>query len=72
MDAGTADLPGKWERQSDFYGYARRGKIRVAAALELERWDEELGMVGETMTFREVVGAVEKVTKRTLLVKEKL
>lgn len=41
----------------------------MAAALDLERWEEELGMVGSTMSYNEVVGAIEKVTKRKMLVK---
>ena len=42
----------------------------MAAALDLERWEEEMGMAGETMSYNEVVAVIEKVMGRKNLVKE--
>ena len=35
----------------------------MTAALDLERRDEEMGMVGETISYKEVGAAIEKVTE---------
>ncbi|MCJ1435929.1 hypothetical protein MMC27_005305 [Xylographa pallens] len=43
----------------------------VTAALDLEEWEEEMGMVGENVTFNEIVAITEKVTKRRFLIKYK-
>lgn len=68
MKAGTADLPGDGSNKMTFTRTQDIGKF-VAAALDLEKWEEEMGMVGSTMSYNEVVGAIEKVTKRKMLVK---
>ena len=67
--AGTADLPGDGNAKLTFTRLQDVGKF-VAAALELDKWEEEMGMVGSTMSYREVVSAVEKVTKKKMSVKE--
>ena len=69
MKAGTADLPGDGNAKVVFTRTRDVGRF-VAAALSLEHWEEEMGMVGETTTYNEVVAAIEKVTKRKLLVKQ--
>ncbi|CAD6581394.1 MAG: hypothetical protein ASARMPRED_000600 [Alectoria sarmentosa] len=69
MKAGTADLPGDGNTKVTFTRTHDIGKL-VAAALDLERWEDEMGMVGSTMSYKEVVSAIEKVTKRKMLVKE--
>ena len=68
MKAGTADLPGDGNFQIVFTRTRDVGEF-VAAALSLEHWEEETGMVGELTTYNEIVAAVERVTKRKLLVK---
>lgn len=68
MEAGTADLPGDGNAKLTFTRTQDIGKF-VASALELEKWEEEMGMVGSTMSYNEVIGAIEKVTKRKMLVK---
>ena len=67
--AGTADLPGDGNAKLTFTRLQDVGRF-VAAALDLDKWEEEMGMVGSTMSYREVVSAIEKVTKRKMLVKE--
>ena len=68
MKAGTADLPGDGSNKLTFTRTQDVGKF-VAAALDLERWEEEMGMVGSTMSYNEVISAIEMVTKRKMLVK---
>lgn len=63
MKAGTADLPGDGSNRLTFTMTRDIGKL-VAAAMDLERWEEEMGMVGNTMSYNEVVGTIEKATKR--------
>ena len=67
--AGTADLPGDGNTKLTFTRLQDVGTF-VAAALDLDKWEEQMGMVGDTMSYNEVVGAIEKVTKRKMLVKE--
>ena len=67
--AGTADLPGEGNAKLTFTRLQDVGRF-VAAALDLDKWEEEMGMVGSTMSYNEVVRAIEKVTKRKMLVKE--
>ncbi|KAF1809512.1 NAD(P)-binding protein [Eremomyces bilateralis CBS 781.70] len=66
--AGTADMPGRGEERVTFTEIGDVCRF-VAGALELEGWEEEMGMVGETTTWGEVVGKIEKVTGRKVLVK---
>lgn len=66
--AGTADLPGDGNSKLTFTRLQDVGKF-VAAALDLDRWEDEMGMVGSTMSYNEVIDAIEKVTKRKMLVK---
>ena len=67
-NAGTADLPGDGNTKLTFTRLQDVGKF-VAAALDLDKWEEEMGMVGDSMSYNEVVSAIEKVTKRKMLVK---
>lgn len=69
MKAGTADLPGDGNSKVTFTRTQDIGKF-VAAALDLEKWEDEMGMVGSTMSYNEVVTAIEKVTRRKMLRKE--
>lgn len=69
VKAGTADLPGDGNAKLTFTRVEDVGKF-VAAALDLNEWEEEMGMVGSTMSYNEVVGAIEKITQRKMLVKE--
>ena len=69
IKAGTADLPGDGNTKMTFTRVQDVGKF-VAAALDLDKWEEEMGMVGSTMSYSEVIGAIEKVTGRKMLVKE--
>ena len=57
MKAGTADLPGDWNSKLTFTRTQDIEKL-VAAALDLDRWEEEMGMVESTMSYNEVVGAI--------------
>lgn len=66
--AGTADLPGDGNSKLTFTRLQDVGKF-VAAALDLDRWEDEMGMVGSTMSYSEVIDAIEKVTNRKMLVK---
>ena len=66
--AGTADLPGDGNSKLTFTRLQDVGKF-VAAALDLDRWEDEMGMVGSTMSYNEVIDAIEKVTTRKMLVK---
>lgn len=68
MKAGTADLPGDGNGKLKFTRTQDIGRF-VAAALDLEKWEEEMGMVGTTASYNEVIGAIEKVTRRKMLVK---
>ena len=68
MKAGTADLPGDGSSKMTFTRTHDIGEF-VAAALDLPKWEEEMGMVGSTMSYNEVVDAIEKVTRRNMLVK---
>ena len=67
--AGTADLPGDGNTKLTFTRLQDVGTF-VAAALDLDKWEEEMGMVGDTMSYNEVVSAIEKVTKRKMLVNQ--
>ncbi|MCJ1402168.1 hypothetical protein MMC11_005387 [Xylographa trunciseda] len=67
---GNADIPGDGNAKVTMTTMGDVGKF-VTAALDLEKWEEEMGMVGEDLTFNEVVAITEKVTKRKFLVKYK-
>ena len=69
MKAGTADLPGDGNTKLTFTRTQDAGKF-VAAALDLDRWEEEMGMVGDIMSYNEVNDVIEKVTRRKMLAKE--
>ena len=69
MKAGTADLVNEGRGQmvvTDTRDVARF----VWKALELERWPEDMAMRGDVVSFRELVGLLEKVQGRTFLIKE--
>ena len=68
MKAGTADLPGDGTSRLTSTRTQDIGHF-VAAVLNLEKWETQMGMVGSTMSYHEVVGAIEKVTRRKMLVK---
>lgn len=57
MKAETADLPGDWNSKLTLTRTQDIGKL-VAAALDPDRWEEEMGMVESTMSYIEVVGAI--------------
>ncbi len=68
VKAGTADLPGDGEAKATFTESRDVAKF-VAASLDLDKWDEESGMEGSTVSLNEVVKLAEKVTKRKFLIK---
>ncbi|MCJ1471954.1 hypothetical protein MMC13_000596 [Lambiella insularis] len=67
---GNADIPGDGNKKVTFTTMGDVGRF-VTAALDLEKWDEEMGMVGETASFNEVLALAERITKRKFLVKYK-
>ena len=68
INDGTADLPGDGNTKLTFTRLQDVGAF-VAAALDLDKWEEEMGMIGDTMSYNEVISAIEKVTQRKMLVK---
>jgi hypothetical protein len=66
---GTADLPGDG-KQAVVFTDTRDVARFVEAALGLEVWPEELGMRGDLMDWRELVGVFERVQGRKFLVRE--
>ena len=68
MKAGTADLPGNGNAAFTLTRTADIGRF-VAAALELGKREEEIGMVGENTTYNELVGKIERATNRKMLVR---
>lgn len=69
MKAGTVDYPG--DGSAELVWTDMRDVSRfVFRALDLPRWNEDLGMRGDVKSFREVVAIVEKVQQRKFLVKE--
>ena len=70
MKDGTADIPGDGNAKVTMTTMGDVGKF-VTAALDLETWEEEMGMVGETLTYNEAVKIAEDVQKRKFLVKYK-
>lgn len=68
MKAGTADVPGD--------GNAKMAVTEIndvcrfiVASLDLDYWDEESGIVGESLSCNEIIETVEKVTGRKVLMK---
>ncbi|EIM86313.1 NAD-P-binding protein [Stereum hirsutum FP-91666 SS1] len=59
--AGTAKIPGDGTAKTTFTYTPDIGQF-VAASLDLERWDEVSGIVGETKTWDEAVDIAEVVT----------
>lgn len=59
--AGTAKIPGDGTAKTTFTYTPDIGQF-VAASLDLERWDEVSGIVGETKTWDEAVDVAEVVT----------
>lgn len=70
MKDGTADIPGDGNAKVTMTTMGDVGKF-VTAALDLEKWEEEMGMVGETLTYNEAVKIAEEVQKRKFLVRYK-
>lgn len=67
--AGTADLPGDGLEKVVFTDTRDVARF-VEAALGMEAWPEELGMRGDLVDWREVVGVLERVQGRRFLVRE--
>ncbi|MCJ1406879.1 hypothetical protein MMC19_000949 [Ptychographa xylographoides] len=66
----SAIIPGDGNAKITFTTIGDVGKF-VTAALDLGKWDQEMGMVGETLSFNEIVAIAEQVTHRKFLVKYK-
>lgn len=64
--AGTVDIPGDGPAKVTLTTIQDVGSF-VAASLDIESWDEESGMVGETTTWNEVVKVAERITGRSFL-----
>lgn len=64
--AGSADIPGDGTAKITFTSAQDTGKF-VAASLDLERWEEVSGIVGETKSFNEVVDVAEAITGKKFL-----
>lgn len=69
VKAGTADMPGDGRGKVVFTDTRDVARF-VEAALGMERWPEELGMRGDLMDWREMVGVLEEVQGRKFLVRE--
>ncbi|KAM0710900.1 hypothetical protein Q7P35_001638 [Cladosporium inversicolor] len=69
VKAGTADLPGNGRGKLVFTDTRDVARF-VEAALGMERWPEELGMRGDLMDWREMVGVLEEVQGRKFLIRE--
>ncbi|KIL93892.1 hypothetical protein FAVG1_02454 [Fusarium avenaceum] len=71
MRNGIAELPlrddGKWPRIT-FTAMRDVGRF-VAAALDLQKWETEMSMVGETLTMGELLAHAEDVAQRKMQVK---
>lgn len=70
MKDGTADIPGDGNAKVTMTTMGDVGQF-VTAALDLEEWGEEMGMVGETLTYNEALKNAEEVQGRKFLVKYK-
>ena len=68
MKAGTADLPGDG---SSLMTVTEINDICrfIVESVDLDHWDEVSGMAGETLSWNEIIAAIEKVTGRKMLVK---
>lgn len=64
--AGTADIPGDGTTKVTFTSAQDTAQF-VAESLDLEKWDEVSGIVGETTTFEEVVDVVDRVTGKKMV-----
>lgn len=64
--AGIADIPGDGTTKITFTSVQDTAKF-VAASLDLDKWEELSGIVGETKTFDEVVDVAERITGKTFL-----
>ena len=67
---GNAGIPGDGNKKLTLTTMGDTAKF-VTAALDLEKWEEEMGVVGENVTFIEIVAIAKKVTKRRFLVRYK-
>lgn len=66
--AGTADVPGDGNAKLALTDTADVGRF-VLAALDLEKWPEELGMTGDSKSFNELIALVEQAQQRRFLIK---
>ena len=69
VKAGTGDLPGDGRGKVVFTDTRDVARF-VERALGMESWPEELGMRGDLMDWREVVGVLEEIQERDFLVRE--
>lgn len=60
IPAGTADIPGDGNTPIVFTTTKDIGRF-VAASIDLDKWPEVLGMVGERTTWNKLVDTVEKI-----------
>lgn len=66
--AGTADIPGTGNEPIVWCTTQDIGRF-VAASLDLEKWELDIGMAGDTKSANEVVAMLEQITGRKLLKK---
>lgn len=64
--AGTANIPGDGTAKITFTSAQDTGKF-VAASLDLDRWEEVSGIVGQTTTWNEVVDVADAITGKRFL-----
>ena len=69
MKAGIADLPGHRNSKEMFTTTYNFGRL-VAAALDLQKRNEEMGMFGEVMSYSQVCSAFKKFTGKKVFEKE--
>jgi uncharacterized protein YbjT (DUF2867 family) len=69
INQGVANVPGDGNQKLTFTDVRDVAKW-VASSLDLEKWDVESGIPGDTLTYREIVAIAEKVTGRKFLIKE--
>jgi hypothetical protein len=70
VKAGTADFPGDGREEVVFTDTRDVARFVEAALGMEERWSEEMGMRGDVMSWREMVGVLEEVQGREFLVRE--
>ena len=66
--AGTADVPGDGNAKLALTRTQDIGAF-VAGSVELKTWEEETGIVGKSLTYRERIEKIEAVAERKISVK---